>query len=159
MENQLCKAARGWKIKIWKWVWYGSFIDHETIVWWGLWWWPSLSCPTHPSCCCWTVLTCGRPMEREARRPPRVALPETWGPACLPHKQLGLQAQGGGGGLGRSLVSKEPLRASPSLRRGEKQLATGTQLYTTPGQGDRKRKGGQLVKGCGLPLRQILINK
>lgn len=142
MENQLCKAARGWKIKIWKWVWYGSFIDHETIVWWGLWWWPSLSCPTHPSCCCWTVLTCGRPMEREARRPPRVALPETWGPACLPHKQLGLQAQGGGGGLGRSLVSKEPLRASPSLRRGEKQLATGTQLYTTPGQGDRKRKGG-----------------
>lgn len=91
-------------------------------------------------------------MEREARRPPRVALPETWGPACLPHKQLGLQAQGGGGGLGGSLVSKEPLRASPSLRRGEKQLATGTQLYTTPSRGDKGEEGGAVGKRSSTAL-------
>lgn len=97
-------------------------------------------CPHPPSC--WTVLTCDRPMDREARQPARATLPEIWSPTCLPHEQLRLQAQGGRARLGKNWVSREPMKATLCLRRGEKQLATGTQLYTTPGQGERKGWGG-----------------
>lgn len=96
-------------------------------------------CP-HPPCC-WTVLTCDRPMDREARQPARVTLPEKWSPTCLPHEQLRLQAQGGRARLGKNWGSREPMKTTLCLSGGEKQLATGTQLYTKPSQGERK--GGE----------------
>lgn len=93
-----------------------------------------------PPPCCWTILTCGRPMDGEARRPARATIPEIRSPTCLPHEQLGLAARGWRARLGKNWVS---MKATPSLRRGEAQLATGAQVYTTPGQGERKGGGGR----------------
>lgn len=96
-------------------------------------------CPNPPSC--WTVLTCDRPMDGEARHPARATLPEIWTPTWLPHEQLRLQAQGWRARLGKNWVSREPMKATLCLRRGEKQLATGTQVYTTRSRGERKGEG------------------
>lgn len=106
--------------------------------------WAVLAPRPHPLSC-WTVLTCDRPMDGEARQPARATLPEIWSPTCLPHEQLSLQAQGWRARLRKNWVSRETMKATLCLRRGEKQLTTGTQVYTTPGQGDRKegRGGGR----------------
>lgn len=93
--------------------------------------------PTPPSC--WTVLTCNRPMDGEARPPAGATLPEIWSPTWLPHEQLRLRAQGWGAGLGKNWVSREPMKATLCFRRGEKQLATGAQVYAAPRPG---REGG-----------------
>lgn len=109
-------------------------------------------CP-HPSSCL-TVLTCDRPMDREARQPARATLPEIWSPTCLPHEQLRLQAQGWRARLGKNWVSREPMKATLCLRRGEKQLATGAHFYTTPIQGRKEGGGGADTTGRRKPYGQ-----
>lgn len=114
-------------------------------------------CP-HPPSCCWTVLTCDRPMDGEARQPARATLPEIWSPTCLPHEQLRLQAHGWRARLGKNWVSREPMKATLCLRRGEKQLATGTQVYTSPGQGERKGERGADRTGRRKPYGQNYLH-
>lgn len=111
--------------------------------------------PHPPSC--WTVLTCDRPMDGEARHPARATLPEIWSPTWLPYKQLRLQARGWRARLGENRVSREPVKATLCLRWGEKQLATGAQVYMTPGQG-KKEGGGTHITGWRTPYRQNYLH-
>lgn len=97
-------------------------------------------------------------MDGEARQPARATLPEIWRPTCLPHEQLRLHAQGRRARLGKNWVSREPMKATLCLRRGEKQLATGTQVYTTPGQGERKGRRGADITGRRKPHEQNYLH-